>query len=102
LKDIYEIIDMVKLRPPMYIGDSQLTTLNAYLQGVHLALGINEINESPPFMEFHTWVRDKFELEPLSVGYRTTILEQCNGDEEKGLDMFFELVEEFKNQKHTD
>ena len=90
---------MVKVRPPMYIGDAKLTTLDVYLQGVHLALGINKIKESPPFMEFHTWVRDKFELESLSVGFKTTILEQCNGNEEKGLDMFFELIEEFKSQK---
>lgn len=82
----------------MYIGDDKLSTFASYLRGVHLALGINGINEFPEFIHFHTWVRvEKYKVSPLSVGYETTILEQTNGDEEKGLEMFFELIEEFKN-----
>jgi len=46
----------------MYIGDTKLSTIASLLYGVHLALGINNIKESPDFMKFHTWVRDKFEL----------------------------------------
>lgn len=98
MKDIYEIIELVKTRPPMYIGDSTLSTMDIFLAGAGFGLSLNEIKESPDFMDFHIWVRDKFELPPLSVGYKTIILEQCNGDEEIGLKMFFDLIEEFKNE----
>ena len=83
----------------MYIGDSKLTTMDAFLNGAQFGLSINKINEVPEFRNFHFWVRDKLELEPLSVGFKTTILEHCNGDEEKGLQKFFELIEEFKKTK---
>ena len=101
MKNIYEIIDLVRLRPQMYIGENKLSTLTSFLAGVHFALGINGVKEFPEFNKFHAWVREeKFKLNPLSVGYCKTILGQTNGDEKKGLEMFFELIDEFKNEKN--
>lgn len=82
----------------MYTGDKTLSTLNAFLNGAHFSLELNGIKETPGFRKFHCWVQDKFEIEQTTEGYCSTILKQCNGDEEKALEMFFELVEEFKKE----
>jgi hypothetical protein len=98
MKDIYEVIEAVKLRPEMYAGSRTISDVYKFLAGVHFGFMIDQKKkEHPEFREFHTWIREKLELEPLSVHYAHTLLEYYKNDEEKSLQAFFELISEYKS-----
>ena len=54
----------------------------------------------PDFDDFKYWILNKDERQ-LGVGnpYSTVLLYECNGDEEKAFDKFFEYLDEFKKER---
>ena len=38
MNEIYEILDLIKIRPAMYIGDHSITALYSFLNGYSMAL----------------------------------------------------------------
>jgi hypothetical protein len=100
--DVYELLDAIRRRPEMYIGSHSIVHLQAYLGGCfHMArvYGI-ERREEPDFRDLNYWVSEQLLGERISNGWCTIILQECGGDENRALDRFFELLDEFRKSEY--
>ena len=96
---LYEKLDLVRLRPGMYLGTNSVSKLFTFISGFRFALSY----ESPklqseghlPFMYFNAYVAERYNCSG-SMGWANILLEACNGSEEEGLKLFFELLDEFR------
>jgi len=102
INNIYDLIEKIKSRPAMYIGDNKISSFRSYIDGYSSALKIHGIKfEStfPPFWYFHEWVMQKYNWRESTTGWNNIILKENNYDDEKSLTIFFELFDEFKTLK---
>lgn len=94
------LIDAIEKRPPMYIGDNKITSLNAFLAGYRTATSFHDIQDEkvfPPFRYFFDWTALKYGRTSSTMGWCNIILEENNNDENKSLKEFFKLYKEFKD-----
>jgi len=98
MKNIYDIIEQIKYKPTLFLGNDKLSSFSHFISGAYYALAINKTDSNPDFIQFHSWLRKRLNFDDKSLGFKDTLLEYCNGDEEKGLQLFFELIEEYKKQ----
>lgn len=97
MEPIYEMFSDLRKRPGMYLGKKSITLLYVYFGGyTH-----NQVKSTPnyhsSFSEFTDFVR-KYHDGSLSKGWATLILDGANGDEEKAVDIFYELLDKFLEQ----
>ncbi|MEH2280886.1 MAG: hypothetical protein V7K90_06010 [Nostoc sp.] len=100
MNNIYDILAMIRTRPGMYLGQRSLTALRSFLDGYFFAIGKNGIlieEENPPFSQFHDWVARYYKWNESTAGWKNIILREV-GDEAKACDVFFELLELFKQR----
>jgi len=99
--NIYNHLDMIKVRPWMYIWDNKITSLFLYIVWYNGCLFEKKIKEKekPNFHDFHDWVAKYYWYSESTRGWANMILEQTK-DEKKALDTFFILLDEFKNEKN--
>lgn len=96
---LFEKLDLVRLRPGMYLGANSVSKLFTFISGFRFALSY----ESPklqseghlPFTYFNVYVANRYNCSG-SMGWANILLEVCNGSEEEGLKLFFELLDEFR------
>ncbi len=69
--NIYDILDKVRKRPGMYIGDEKLENMRSYLAGYQMAMmDLNlEDTAEPSFYEFHEWIRNRFNYYESTAGW---------------------------------
>jgi hypothetical protein len=100
---IYEIIEKIRVRPGMYIGRSSVSVLFDFLVGYKTArreLGIKLTDKEADFCEhFHEFVEKRYNLH-TSNSWAKIIMLYCH-DEKAGLEIFFKLFDEFKNNDDT-
>ncbi len=97
--DIYELIEEIRPNVPMYVGDYSLIKLKSFLEACEYmayAFGI-ECSDTPSFHGLHLWVAMRFLGHESAMGFCQIILEECSGDDKKALDMFFNLLDEYKS-----
>ncbi len=86
----------------MFIGEKKISSLRAFLEGAFYTMyiyGITEAEETGSDLgNFHDWVARYYGWSETTVGWNNIILQECNGNEEKALDQFFILYDEFKNE----
>jgi hypothetical protein len=73
---IYDVIDKIRPRPGMYIGDSSPNSLFVFLEGYRMAMseaGVPEASD-PPLIGFHDWVASKFGFYESTPGWANMIL----------------------------
>lgn len=103
IESLFDLLKVFHPRLQMYIGEKSLTLLRAYLSGFQEALnyGNGSFNTNGFYSgEFDKWVGEKLEcVYPNSLSWATHILRIVEGDEEKAVDLFFALLEEFKLEK---
>jgi len=94
-KSLYDILIMgIKQRPALYTGDNSIHSLKIFVEGYILALKINNIPDVlDTFKEFTEWLSIKFKKQAYVKGWDTILLEECNMDNEKAINLFFELLE---------
>lgn len=100
MKNIYELLEMIKQRPGIYLGQRSLTALAGFIGGYFFAIAENNIlveEEIPPFRQFHDWVARYYKWYESTAGWKNIILKEV-GDEAKACDVFFELLELFKQR----
>ncbi len=99
----HEMIEKIRKRPGLFLGSCSITVLWMFLQGYSMALYDMKAEESLkklqplPFSLFNSFAANRC-IKPGSqsgMGWHTIILNQCEGDEKKALDTFFELYDEF-------
>ena len=99
-ESIFELIDTesFRLRPGMYLGEKSINVLNAFIDGYQYALDSYNIKDEKniKFERFRDWVIEYYSRGEYSGGWMHLILEDCNGDQQKSVDKFFDLYDKFK------
>ena len=93
----------------MYLDSKSITALWHFIYGYQGAksemLKPEERTKTSPFpldfWYFHEFVKVKLGAYSSVPGWRNIILEECGGDEAKGLEMFFSLYDEFERIRPT-
>ena len=100
------IINNIRPRPALYLGECNITKLRAFLDGYQTALYDFDIPEDDrdallplSFWFFHEYVARCFGYIGSTAGWCNMILDQTDHDEEKGLCLFFTLYDEFMQLK---
>jgi phosphoribosylanthranilate isomerase len=105
IDSLFDLLKVFHPRLAMYIGEKSLTLLSAYLSGFQSALdyGNGSFNTNCFYSgEFDKWIGKKLGYGfPNTLGWSTHILRIVDGDEEKAVDLFFALLEEFKMEKES-
>ena len=101
--DLYKKIEDMRARPAMYLGALSIVRLRSFLNGYQMALCDFNLKENAhdmllplPFWFFHEYVAHRFDYYESTSGWCNMILNQTGHDEEKGLQLFYALFDEFK------
>ncbi len=98
---LHRMILQIQTRPGMYLGSIALTPLEHFINGYQAAerdYGINWHGYLFPlnFYYMHNFADFWLKTECLCAGWCYNILTVCHGDEEKALNLFFDLYQEFR------
>jgi hypothetical protein len=101
-ESIFDLIDLegFRLRPGMYLGLKNIDVLNAFIDGYQYALESYNVKDekSIKFEEFRGWVLGEYARPQYTGGWKHIILEDCQEDQGKSMDKFFELYDRFKKR----
>jgi hypothetical protein len=100
MSKFFEILEKIKTKPGMYIGSPSVSDLFHFLIGFKTALrelAIQATDEEMDFYrEFQPWVQKKYHIS-TSNSWAKIIMLHC-ASEQEGLNVFYKLLEEFKNR----
>ena len=99
LSNIYDLIDLMKIRPAMYIGECKISAMSSFLDGYFFCSHIHGIEQEkvfPPFWYFHEWAKEEYNWYESTAGWKNIILQENDNDEAKALTVFFDLMADFK------
>jgi hypothetical protein len=120
--NLIKMLDSVRQRPGMYIGEPTLEKLSSFVYGYKQAMYEQGIEESPKidFTEFSNWVRKKhgYPGSAVSAGWDKTIfaismgvspkdldwvhLPKANVDEHhKSIELFIGLIKQYAVESNT-
>ncbi len=103
MDNLYELLQKIKQKPSVYLGNPSILCLRAFLSGYNVAqyqLGL-PLGEKDALDGFQEWIQKKFRIES-SQSWANIIL-FFSQDERDALDNFFELLEEFRQwQKRSE
>jgi hypothetical protein len=91
---LYQILDKIRARPSMYIGEHSISAVYHFINGFYMAHNY-ETYEAPPFDGFNDFV-GKFYGKYTTPGWRNLILADHFGNEKEALTRFFVLLDEFR------
>lgn len=95
---LYEMLERIKQRPGMFLGNCSITRLRAFLDGYMGSredLGLPPTQQELEFNQFQEWIQTKFKI-TSSHGWDSIIL-FYSADERDALNNFFELFDKFRN-----
>lgn len=100
VKNLYEFLDIMRIRPGMYIGKKSITVLHDYIGGYEWACYVHKIEENliPTFESFNGFVEAYFHYGKTSLNWKGIILEQNNGNEELAFEEFYRLFDLFRKR----
>jgi hypothetical protein len=90
----YDLIDQIKIRPALYIGEASITALYAFLNGYgyhHEQIDYG----NPSFDNFNDYV-GRYYGKYTTAGWKNLILSAHYGNEIEALERFFVLLDEFR------
>src|SRR5688572_22075424 len=94
-RKMYEMLEMIRRTPKAWLTSKSISALQNFLSG-YMVLGFKDdvyLPGEPTIDSFKDWILNKYDKQ---FGAFSAILEECNGDEEKAFDRFFENLVEFK------
>ncbi|MCL1474659.1 hypothetical protein [Argonema antarcticum] len=98
----YDLLQKIKQRPSLYLGNRSINHLQVFLDGYTFArrqLGVPLTEEEREFENFQEWIEQRFN-QPSTQSWARIILFYSE-DERDALDSFFELFEDFIHSHHT-
>ena len=98
----YEMLQRIKQRPGMFLGECSITRLRAFLDGYmgsRSDLGLPPTQQELEFNQFQEWVQTRFKISS-SHGWDSIIL-FYSADERDALNNFFELFDQFCNSENS-
>ena len=93
---LYDLLQMIRKRPGMYLGSCGVTRLRFFLEGyafARLDLGLTETKEEKEFKEFSKWVQKRFNIKSNLEWNKIIILHY--EDERDAFQVFFTLLAKF-------
>jgi hypothetical protein len=93
---LYHLLERIKQRPGMYIGQCSITRLNMLLIGysqARMELGLPRTEQEKNFDDFQEWIQSKFNIN-TSQGWDSIILSNST-NEKDAFYKFFQLFEQF-------
>jgi hypothetical protein len=99
--NLYEYLDLVRKRIELYVGEKSITGLDCHIYGYINACRVKEIEETlnPPFHKFHLFVADYYSYQVTPKGWRQIILFENNNNEEKSIEVFWQLFDLFRKDE---
>lgn len=93
------LLDVIRERPALYLGEHSITGLWHFLGGYHAALHVYEI-ETVDLLprDFHEWVAYRLHYYESTGGWRRMILDRVP-DESAALERFYELLDDHRARK---
>lgn len=100
---IYEMLELIRDRPEMWLTSKSISALQNFLNGYLMNKGFtNDIYHpgEPSIDNFKYWVLRK-EPDVFGVGnpYSRVLLKKSDGNEVMAFDLFFEFLDEFKREQ---
>ncbi|WP_238360615.1 hypothetical protein [Iningainema tapete] len=98
----YQIIQKIKQRPSLYLGQRSISHLQTFLDGYTFARreqGVPTTEEEREFEEFQEWIEQRFNQESTQSWARIILF--YSEDERDALDRFFELFAEFLQRNNN-
>lgn len=94
------ILDLIRERPNMYLRDAKISSLNTFLLGYQMAENMNSVKTDDFFGEigFTNWFMKLKRIEFLN-SIETPFLDECDNNEQKALELYFEYVEKYRIEK---
>jgi hypothetical protein len=97
------LLERIKQRPGMYLGQCSITRLNMLLVGysqARMELGLPRTAQEQEFDQFQEWIQHKYNISD-SKGWDSIILLNST-DEKAAFYQFFQLFEEFSHRNTND
>ncbi|GAA2272351.1 hypothetical protein GCM10010234_03790 [Streptomyces hawaiiensis] len=103
MRDVYDLLEEVRLRPGLWVRDRSLRHLDSMLVGYRIALGVHGADEPFDFWSpggqspFSQWLERRMG-EQTSLGWSAVIERSAEATGRPALELFFELLDEFRDQ----
>ncbi|HRH47445.1 MAG TPA: hypothetical protein PLP23_01765 [Panacibacter sp.] len=98
-KSIFDLLELedFRLRTAMYLGEKKICVLRAFIDGYFYATDTHNLKliDDKRFLKFNDWTALHFGWRESTAGWKNIILDECNRDEEKAVDKFFEVYDKF-------
>lgn len=91
INNIYDLIDLMKERSGMFIGENKISAMSSFLDGYQFCARTHNIKQEkvfPPFWYFHEWAIETYKWYESTAGWKTIILQENDNDEAKALTVF--------------
>jgi hypothetical protein len=96
----YELLEAIRRRPGMYLGQKSLRDFAAWLQGYFYGkseAGLPDTEAEVEFRDFDEFVQEKYQWH--DVGGWAAKIQYYHRDDAAALDEFFKLLDEFRESK---
>ncbi|MEM6507224.1 MAG: hypothetical protein AAF711_17430 [Planctomycetota bacterium] len=101
IHSIYDVLDVIRQKPGIYIGSTTISNLRMFLCGFDTSMYCFDVQyeiEKPDFGTFGAFVFAHYGLKESAIGWANCILEQCNGIEEDAFCTFYEILDRFRSK----
>jgi hypothetical protein len=98
MKDFYDVLQSIRQRPALYLGQNSIFSLQAFLDGYYFArrdLDVPLTAQEEEFQTFLQWMRQKFNVETGQLW--ASIVLSHSIDERDAVSQFFNLFDEFRS-----
>ncbi|MGW5852573.1 hypothetical protein ACWFQ8_32395 [Streptomyces sp. NPDC055254] len=103
LSDVYDFLNEIRLRPGMWVRSSSVLHLDSMLTGFWVAVQIHDAQGEWDFHHlgpFSTWLWPRLGMKyPSALGWATEIERAAKGEGKPGMELFFELLDEFRAEQ---
>lgn len=99
IRDVYDFLDNVRLRPGMYVPQSSVTHLHSMLHGFDVAMQVSGNPGATPFGTdgpFAEWLRDHVGSDYGSLTWGRAIELTAEDRSVSAIDLFFGLLDKFR------
>lgn len=100
---LYNLLERIKQKPGMYLGNCSITRLNMLLVGysqARMELELPRTVQEQEFDQFQEWIQHKYNISD-SKGWDSIILLNST-DEKEAFYKFFQLFDEFSHSNTND
>lgn len=99
MANFYSLLQKIKQRPPLYLGNYSIINLHSFLSGYILArleLDVPQTEEEHQFDKFQSWIENKFNARGTHSWAKIILFHSM--DERDAFDHFFKLFDEFARE----